>query len=113
MAAHRVANAVRLIAPDKYATFHRELLGGDVRASEETAIEVATTLGIKEADIRKSMDEHPNDKDVKATYELANNLGVTGTPFYVVGNEAVFGAVGYNELSGKISNIRACGKASC
>jgi protein-disulfide isomerase len=113
MAAHRVANAVRLIAPEKYAQFHRALLGGEGRATEETAIEVAETLGISEAAIRKSMTESPNDPLVRATYELANNLGVTGTPFYVVGEEAVFGAVGHQELASKIANLRRCGKASC
>lgn len=113
MAAHRVANAVRLIAPDKYVEFHRTLLGGESRATETSAIEVAEALGIKESAIRKSMADNPNDPLVRATYELANNLGVTGTPFYVVGEEAVFGAVGHEELSGKIANMRRCGKATC
>lgn len=113
LAAHRVANAVRLLAPEKYPEFHRALLGGETRATEETAIDVAGTLGVQEAAIRKSMASNPNDPLVRATYELANNLGATGTPFYVVGEEAVFGAVGHEELSAKIANLRKCGKASC
>ncbi|MBP2547186.1 protein-disulfide isomerase [Neorhizobium galegae] len=113
MAAHRVANAVRLTAPEKYPEFHRALLGGQTRATEASAIAVAGSLGISEKALRASMVQNPNDAQVRATYELANNLGITGTPFYVVGNEAVFGAVGHQELSEKIANIRACGKASC
>ncbi|MFD1747114.1 DsbA family protein [Rhizobium helianthi] len=113
MAAHRVANAVRLTAPDKYPEFHKQLLGGQTRATEATALAVAAKLGIDEKAIRKSMSEKSNEPQVRATYELANNLGVTGTPFYVVGNEAVFGAVGHEELSSKIANIRSCGKATC
>lgn len=113
MAAHRVASAFKALAPEKYPEFHKQLLGGGVRATEQSAIDVAKALGVSEAAIRKSMKENPNDKQVQATYELANNLGVTGTPFYVVGNEAVFGAVGHEELSAKISNLRACGKATC
>lgn len=113
MAAHRVANAVRLVAPEKYPQFHRKLLGGEVRATEDTAIEVATSLGIPEQALRASMESNPSDPLVRQTYQLANNLGITGTPFYVVGDEAVFGAVGYQELAEKIANIRACGKATC
>lgn len=113
MAAHRVANAVRLVAPDKYPQFHEKLLGGQTRATEATAIAVAKDLGIDEKAIRASMKQAPNDDQIRQTYELANNLGVTGTPFYVVGNEAVFGAVGSDELMGKISNLRNCGKATC
>jgi protein-disulfide isomerase len=113
MAAHRVANAVRLTAPEKYPAFHRALLGGQDRATEDSALSVAASLGIAEKTLRASMAKNPNDGQVRATYALANNLGITGTPFYVVGNEAVFGAVGHQELSEKIANIRACGKASC
>ncbi|MCO5730590.1 DsbA family protein [Rhizobium sp. SSA_523] len=113
MAAHRVANAVRLVAPDKYLTFHRALLGGQARATEETALQVAAMLGIAEADIRQTMADKPNDPQVQATYELANALGISGTPFYVVGDEAVFGAVGHEDLLSKIGNIRSCGKTDC
>lgn len=113
MAAHRVASAFKAIAPEKYPQFHKQLLGGQQRATEQTAIAVAVALGVSESAIRKSMKDNPNDQQIRATYELANNLGVTGTPFYVVGNEAVFGAVGHEELSSKISNIRSCGKATC
>ena len=111
--AHRVSNAVRLIAPEKYGDFHRALLGSTGTATEESAIEVAATLGISEADIRKSMAENPNDQLVRDAYTLATNLGVTGTPTYIVGNEALFGAVGDDALQEKIANVRACGKSTC
>ena len=113
IAAHRVANAVRLLSPQKYPEFHRKLLGGQDHASEDTAMAVATSLGLSEAAIRKSMKDHPNDDLVKQSYQLANAIGITGTPTYVVGNEAVFGAVGLDEIEEKVSNVRACGKATC
>lgn len=111
--AHRVSNAVRLIAPEKYGDFHRALLGSTGTATEESAIEVAAALGISEADIRKSMAENPNDQLVRDAYTLATNLGVTGTPTYIVGNEALFGAIGDDALQEKIANVRACGKSTC
>ncbi len=49
LAAHRVSAAFRKLAPEKYAEFHRDLLGGEDRATEETAIAVAEKLGVKEA----------------------------------------------------------------
>ncbi|KGD99514.1 MULTISPECIES: DsbA family protein [Rhizobium/Agrobacterium group] len=113
LAAHRVANAIRLLAPHKYAEFHRALLGEQAHASEETAIAVATSLGIDEAAIRKSMVENPNDDLVRQAYQLANSIGITGTPTYIVGNEAVFGAVGLDVIEAKVANVRACGKATC
>ena len=35
------------------------------------------------------------------------------TPSYIVGDEAVFGAVGADPLKEKIANMRSCGKATC
>ncbi|RWX78787.1 DsbA family protein [Neorhizobium lilium] len=113
IAAHRVANAVRLLAPEKYAQFHRALLGGQEHASEQTAIAVATSLGLNEAEIRKSMVQNPNDGQVRQAYQLANAIGITGTPTYVVGNEALFGAVGQEAIEEKIANVRSCGKSTC
>ncbi|MCJ8518959.1 DsbA family protein [Rhizobium tarimense] len=113
IAAHRVANAVRLLAPETYPEFHRTLLGSTGLANEENAMDVATSLGLDEAAVRKSMEENPNDSIVRQAYQLANSLGVTGTPTYVVGNEALFGAVGKEAIEEKVSNVRACGQSTC
>jgi protein-disulfide isomerase len=113
LAAHRVANAVRLLAPEKYAQFHRTLLGREEHASEATAVAVAVSLGLDEAAIRRSMTEKPNDDIVRQAYQLANSIGITGTPTYILGDEAVFGAVGSDIIEEKVANVRACGKATC
>ncbi|HVK92279.1 MAG TPA: DsbA family protein [Mycoplana sp.] len=113
LAAHKVSAAVRELAPEKYGEFHRTLLGGEGRATEESAIELAGKLGIGETDIRKAMEQTPHDDAVRATYTLAQGLGITGTPSYVISNEAVFGAVGVDELRAKVANVRSCGKTDC
>lgn len=113
LAAHKVSNAVKLVAPEKYPEFQRTLLGSTGRANEDSAMDVATSLGIDEAAIRKSMEESPNTPQVQEAYSLANNLGITGTPSYIIGTEAVFGAVGADPLKEKIANMRTCGKATC
>ncbi len=59
------------------------------------------------------MEKEPHDAAVREAYTLANDLGITGTPSYVIGNEAVFGAVGAEEISTKVSNMRSCGKTAC
>ncbi|MCA1366204.1 DsbA family protein [Bradyrhizobium sp. BRP14] len=113
LAAHKVSAAFRAIAPEKYGDFHRALLGGEERATEETAIAVAAKLGVTEEQLREKMEDAPYDAAVREAYTLANDLGITGTPSYVVGNEAVFGAVGVTEIATKVSNMRECGKTIC
>ncbi|PST21232.1 disulfide bond formation protein DsbA [Rhizobium sp. JAB6] len=113
VAASRVSSAFRLLAPEKYAAFHHKLLSSEGRASEDAAIDVATSLGVSEAAIRAEMAKAPNTATIKATYQLATDLGVNGTPAYVIGNEMVSGAIGLDAIKEKIANVRGCGKTSC
>lgn len=113
VAASRVSDAFRKLAPEKYAEFHHTLLGSDGRASEDSAIEVASSLGVNEAAIRAEMAKSPNNDMIKATYQLATDLNVTGTPAYIIGNETISGAIGLEAIQAKIANVRSCGKTSC
>jgi protein-disulfide isomerase len=113
VAASKVSDAFRKLAPEKYAEFHHKLLGSDGRASEDSAIEVATALGVKEDALRAEMTKSPNSGSVKETYQLATDLGLTGTPSYIIGNEAISGAVGVDVITEKVNNVRACGKTTC
>jgi protein-disulfide isomerase len=36
------------------------------------------------------------------TYEVAQTLGITGTPTYVVGEELIVGAVGVEDLTARL-----------
>ncbi|MCF3641380.1 DsbA family protein [Rhizobium sp. TRM95111] len=113
LAAHKVSAAFRDLKPEAYGAFHRALLGGEERATEESAIALAGKLGVTEADIRKQMEANPHDEAVREAYTLANGLGITGTPSYVIARETIFGAIGADAIEGKVANVRACGKATC
>ncbi|RYH05278.1 MAG: DsbA family protein, partial [Alphaproteobacteria bacterium] len=110
--AHKVSFAFKQIAPEKYGDFHRALMTGE-HANEARAIEVAKSLGVAEDAIRAKMAEKPHDDSVRDAYRLAQQLGITGTPSYILGDEAVFGAVGESELAQKIASVRQCGKTTC
>ncbi|GAA4533902.1 DsbA family protein [Chelativorans composti] len=104
--AHVVAIAVNLIAPEKYAEFHRKLLGSNERATEDSAIKVATSLGVDEKELRKAMQDPRVDQKLRSNYQLAEQLQLSGTPGYVIGNEIVPGAMGEEFLREKIAAVR-------
>lgn len=104
--AHIVSMALRALAPEKYAEFHDTLLMG-ARATEATAIAVATGLGVDEAALREEMKNPAIANAFGETYELASRLAITGTPSYVVGEEVVFGALGEAVLKEKLALARA------
>lgn len=113
VAAHRVSMSFRKIAPEKYKEFHMQLLGGDVRATEAQAIAVATGLGVDEAALRTGMEDPAIEQSIRQSYELADALGISGTPSFIIGDEAVFGAVGAKTLLDKIANVRDCQSTVC
>ena len=113
LAAHHVSMAFRKLMPEKYGEFHSALLGGDERATEARALEIATGLGASEEALREGMKAPEIEDSIREAYELANALGINGTPSYVIGDEAVFGALGADVLVGKINNMRQCRSTTC
>jgi protein-disulfide isomerase len=112
--AARVAVAVRMQDPSgkKYLDFHQKLLGGRGVADKARAMAAAKDAGLDTTRIEKDI----TSPEVKATLaenmKLAEEMGLNGTPSYVIGKQIVVGAVGLDGLKEKIG-IARCGKASC
>lgn len=111
--AAQVAAAVNLIAPDRYPTFHRLLLGSTSQATGATAIEAAVEAGVDEEALRATMQTPGAIAHIEEAYRIADALGINGTPTYVLGNEVIVGAVGYDTLRSMIDSVRLCGRTSC
>lgn len=106
--AHVVSQAFLKLMPEKYGEFHDQLLSGQGRAGEASAIKLAVSLGADETRLREAMQDPAINEAFARTYDLANKLAITGTPSYVVGNEVVFGALGKEVLAEKIAAAKAC-----
>jgi protein-disulfide isomerase len=106
--AARVAVAVRMqdVTGKKYIEFHQKLLGGRGQADKARALAVAKEMGLDMARIEKDMGSDEVKKTIDEDMKLADALGVSGTPSYVVGNELVVGAVGLDALKEKIAAER-------
>ncbi|WP_084176874.1 DsbA family protein [Labrenzia sp. DG1229] len=111
--AAQVAVAVNSVAPEKYGDFHEALLLSRGQANLSSAMAAATGAGISETDLQAAMATDEAGQTIEEVYTLANRLGLTGTPSYVVGNEVVMGAVGYDQLTAKLSALKNCGEATC
>lgn len=111
--AARVSLAVNEIAPDQYLEFHRQLLNTRGEANGENALRIASSLGIDLDRIRELADKDEITEEITEARALAQELQINGTPSYVVGNELVRGAVGYEALKSKIASLRDCGSTVC
>jgi len=107
VAAAHVAVAARMQDPTgaKYIEFHQKLLGGRSVADLARALAVAKEVGFDMGRIQKDM----NSPEVKTTIDedmkLADQLGIDGTPSYVIGDQLVVGAVGFDKLKQKIAAL--------
>ncbi|ADZ70472.1 DsbA family protein [Polymorphum gilvum] len=113
MEAAQVAIAVNTVAPEKYGDFHAALLNHRGQANKASALEIAASIGLSGADLEAALASPEVGATVEEVYTLANRLGLTGTPSYVIGTEVIMGAVGYNELRQKIEAMRACDSTTC
>lgn len=109
MEAARISMAVSELAPDKYLDFHRDMFARPGEADGQKAIEVAQDLGLDTDALEKAAARPQIDEAIAEVRSLAVALGVNGTPSYVVGGEAVFGAVGFDRLQEKVVEARKCG----
>ena len=112
--AAQVAIAVRMQDPTgkKYLEFHQKLLGGRGVADKARAMAAAKDAGLDMARIEKDVASPEVKATIAENMKLAEEMGLSGTPSYVIGKQIVVGAVGLDSLKEKISTAR-CGKASC
>jgi protein-disulfide isomerase len=110
--AAKVAVAARMQDPSKYLDFHTKLLGGRGPADKARAMAVAKEAGYDTAKLEKDMQSPEVKATIAENFKLAEDMGMNGTPSYVIGKEVVVGAVGLDGLKEKISVAR-CGKETC
>ena len=110
------ARVAVLVGKDKkvdYWTFHQALFSSRGQVTGETALNEAQKLGMSKVDLALKAGSEEVSATIEKTYRLAKALNITGTPTYIIGSELIPGAVGLDELRGRIANMRACGDTVC
>jgi protein-disulfide isomerase len=113
--AAQVAVAVRMqdkTGGKKYLEFHQKLLTRRGSADKAGAMAVAKEIGLDMARLEKDMASEEVKTTLAETFKIAEAMGLNGTPSYVIGNEAVIGAVGLATLKERV-NVARCGQATC
>lgn len=112
MEAASVSIAVNQVAPEAYEEFHAMLLNHEGAADETSALAIAQQLGLPVEEIQEIQRSPVVRETVESSYEIAQALGLSGTPSYVIGDTVEFGAVGYDRLQTAI-NLATCGAILC
>lgn len=111
--AARVAVLVNRDKSVDYWDFHEKLFTGRGQITKDVALKAAQELGLNPVTVGLEMEGTEVDSVIARSFQIADGLGVSGTPTYIIGNEVIPGAVGIDALRQRIANLRKCGETSC
>jgi protein-disulfide isomerase len=90
----------------KYVPFHNALMQATDQVTEEIVMETAREVGLDTEQLRADMQDPAIQDAITRNLQLANALGITGTPSFVIGHEVVPGAVDLRTLQSLIARAR-------
>ncbi|KKB10343.1 hypothetical protein VE26_07140 [Devosia chinhatensis] len=96
-----------------YWSFHETLFSSRGKVDKAVALQAAADQGLSPVDLELRMGQESVARSIQGSYEIAQALGITGTPTYIIGNEIIPGAIGADELRSRIANMRECGRTLC
>ncbi|MCB1519649.1 MAG: DsbA family protein [Hyphomicrobiaceae bacterium] len=111
--AARVALAARL--QGKYWEFHSLMIEFKGQANEASAMKIAEKIGLDTAKLKKDMTSETVENEIKTVRELAQTLGINGTPHFLVGDRSIPGAPQdlFEQLKKDVAEVRKAGCTSC
>ena len=99
------AAALAAARQGRYPAFHRALFSGAHPGAEAIAA-AAKVAGIAPAAVAVGSKAPEVQAEIVSNLTLARQLGISGTPFFVIGNRTFEGAVGYDALAAAVAGAR-------
>jgi protein-disulfide isomerase len=90
----------------KYVPFHNALMQATEQVTEATVMKVAREVGLDTEQLRADMQDPAIEQAIARNLQLADALGITGTPSFIVGHEVVPGAVDLRTLQSLVARAR-------
>jgi protein-disulfide isomerase len=98
--------ALASVKQGKYEEFHFALMAATGGLDAEKAFKVAENIGLDVAQLRRDLQSPEIDSMLQQNYTLAETLGISGTPFFVIGDEVVSGALTIDTLRQIVAGLR-------
>lgn len=110
--AARVAVAAQKAGIDYWA-FHTSLFTGRGKVTKQAALDAAEALGLNPVTLELEAQSDAVSAVIQRSYAIAQAIGTSGTPTYIIGDEVIPGAIGADALRERIENLRECGSTVC
>ncbi|WP_127561395.1 DsbA family protein [Nioella ostreopsis] len=89
-----------------YEEFHWALMGMNGRAEERSVLRIAEEVGLDIDQLRADMEAPEVAEHIETSIRLADLLGITGTPTFILGDNLVPGAVEQEVLQRLVDEVR-------
>ena len=100
--AARIALAVNLVEPEKYEALHRELLLAKSLRSADDVWKIGKKVGINRTAVEAKLNSPQVEQHLQQSSTLAQQLGITGTPAFIVGDQILKGAYPIEQIQAAI-----------
>ena len=101
------AAKVSLLAAERgqYMAYHKALYGAG-KVTRDTIVAAAAKAGISKVDAEAAMASSKYDAEIQSNIALAQKLQASGTPTFVIGDQVLNGAVGFDALKSGVAAAR-------
>ncbi len=93
--------AVSLIAPDKLYAFFKEVESKNAQNTEQI-LEIASSLGIDKDQLQEEIKSDRVENRLNENRSIGEQVGVQGTPAFIINEQIIKGAMGYDAFKAAI-----------
>jgi len=93
----------------KYLDYHVAVMGARGQLTPDMVLKRAAAAGIDVDRLKRDMDDPEIAKYLDENLQLAHQLGITGTPGFIIGGKLVPGAIGKDQMKKLVAEARSAG----
>lgn len=105
--------AIASMKQGRYWELHRALIEESGPIDEKRTLEIAKSVGLDTERLVEDMKDDGVENIIRQNHELAQKLGINGTPAFIVGDKLIPGAISAEELAQEVATVREKGCAGC
>lgn len=91
----------------KFEEFHVATMTSPGSLTEEGLYDIAGRIGLNVPQLKADMEDRLVEKSVQNTLAIGQDIGFTGTPGYIIGDDVILGAEGLGRLREAVNRARA------
>lgn len=90
----------------KFMDFHSALMQNRRQLTEELVLEIARDAGVDESKLLADMADPEIEANIRKNQYLVQNIGISGTPGFVIGSQVIPGYIPYDRLKEVVEQER-------